>query len=357
MHLKKGFYIFIFFFFLKFAIAQISTSGCTLNGGMSLGTACPNGCLLGCNLTAYNFFGTQCNGTQITGSCASQTLLTNFTLPAGCTAEIVAEFKKRGASCNSSGADAGDQLTLQGFGGSFSSAPNPTTTNGSGNMDITMSFTQTGGNFAVGGIADRRDEIITWTITLTGTCGPSCNGVLPITLKDFYAEPLEDQILLKWEVSTEKNVAYYLLEKSSDGINFKPLNTIASLSISAGENNLSYFNYDNDPLKGINYYRLKNVDFDGTITTHKTLAVNFKNAVASFWINQTKELIKIGYDKLPLSKSVFIYDISGRQIKEIVLKAEVPAVNEILTTGLEKGIYLISGSEPQDGLFQKLIIQ
>ncbi|MBL7920778.1 MAG: T9SS type A sorting domain-containing protein [Bacteroidia bacterium] len=355
--MKRVFYIFLFLVIAKIALPQISTSGCTLNGGMSLGTACANGCISGCNLTAYNFFGTQCNGTAITGSCPSQTLVTNFTLPAGCTAEIVAEFKKRGASCPSSGADAGDQLFLQGFGGSFSSAPNPTTTNGSGNMDITMSFTQTGGSFAVGGVADRRDEIITWTITLTGTCGSGCNGVLPITLKDFYAEPLQDQVLLKWEVSTERNVAYYLLEKSTDGINFKPLNTIASLATSAGNNNLSYFNYDNNPIRGINYYRLKNVDFDGTIDTHKAIAVDFKNVVASFWINQMPDQIKIGYDKLPLSKSIFIYDISGRQIKEILLKAEAPAINEILTTGLERGIYIISGSESQDGLFQKLIIK
>ena len=101
--------------------------------------------------------------------------------------------------------------------------------------------------------------------------------MLPITLKDFYAEPLENEILLKWVVATEKNVAYYLLEKSTDGINFMPLNTVISLSPAAGDNNLSYFNYDNNPVKGINYYRLKNVDFDGTVATHKTIAVNFKN--------------------------------------------------------------------------------
>ncbi len=356
--MKKGFYIFIFLFFVKFAQGQISVSGCTLNGGMSAGTACPNGCLLGCNLTAYNFFGTQCNGTQVTGSCASQTVVTNFTLPAGCSASITAEFKKRGASCASSGADGGDQLTLQGFGGSFSSAPNPTTTIGAGNMDITMSFTQTGGSFAVAAVADRRDEIVTWTISLSGTCGPGCSGVLPITLKDFYAEPLENEILLKWVVATEKNVAYYLLEKSTDGINFIPLNTIISLSPAAGDNNLSYFNYDNNPVKGINYYRLKNVDFDGTVATHKTIAVNFKNgAKTAFWINQTYDRLKVGYDKTPLSKSIFICDISGRRIKEVFLKTEAPAENEVLTSEFEKGVYLISGSDPQDGFSQKLIIQ
>ena len=304
-----------------------------------------------------------CNGTANNGNCfgsasgGQQTATTVYNLPAGCQAEVTAEMKPRGASCANSGMDGGDLITLQGFGGSFSSAPNPTMGTGASNAAVAVSFTQTGGSFQISMSANRSDEIVTFSINLTGSCGPSCNGVLPITLKDFYAEPLENEILLKWNVSTEKNVAYYLLEKSSDGILFTPLNTISSLSGISGENNLSYFNYDYKPVKGINYYRLKNVDKDGNVCPHKVIAVNFKSAASSIiWLNQTSELIKIGYEKTPASKSVLIRDLTGRLIKEIELNAEAPAEKELPVSEFQKGIYLISGSDALDGFSQKLII-
>jgi hypothetical protein len=216
----------------------------------------------------------------------------------------------------------------------------------------------TGGSFNIGGQSNRSDELITFTINLSGTCGPGCSGVLPISLKDFYAEPLENEVLLKWSVATEINVAYYLIEKSNDGISYLPLNTVYSLANVSGENNLSYFNYDYSPSKGINYYRLKHVEKDGSVETHKTIAVNYKNTSASpIWINQTNETIKIGYEKAPLSKSVLIHDITGRVIKEILLKAEAPAEQEVYRSELVNGMYLISGSDPRDGFSQKLIIQ
>ena len=165
-------------------------------------------------------------------------------------------------------------------------------------------------------------------------------------------------MLLKWSVATEKNVAYYIIEKSNDGISFLPLNTVYSLAGISGENNLSYFNYDYSPSKGINYYRLKHVEKDGSIETHKTIAVNYKNNSASpIWINQNNEIIKIGYEKMPLSKSVLIHDVTGRMIKEILLKTEAPAEQEVYKSELLNGIYIISGSDSRDGFSQKLIIQ
>jgi hypothetical protein len=316
-----------------------------------------------------------CNGTANNNNCfgsssgGHQSMSTSFSIPAGCSAIVTAEFKKRGGACTNSGMDGSDILGINNtntFGtnvgncGNGTSTPGNTATGclGASNADVNCTRTQTGGTVLIWGRSNRSDEIITYTITLSGTCGPSCNGVLPITLKDFYAEPLDDEMLLKWSVATEKNVAYYIIEKSNDGISFLPLNTVYSLAGIGGENNLSYFNYDYSPSKGINYYRLKHVEKDGSIETHKTIAVNYKNNSASpIWINQNNETIKIGYEKMPLSKSVLIHDVTGRMIKEILLKTEAPAEQEVYKSELLNGIYIISGSDPRDGFSQKLIIQ
>ncbi len=376
--MKKVYKIFFFFIVLiQNGFTQTSTSGCNLSGGMGIYTACNNGqgCTGGCNLAAtFTGFGPMCNGTANNGNCFSsssgghQPMSTSFSLPAGCTAVVTAEFMKRGGTCPNSGMDGSDILGINSaavFGTNVGNCGNGTSTPGvnapgclgSANADVNCTLTQTGGTIFIWGQSNRSDEIITYTINLSGTCGPSCNGVLPISLKDFYAEPLEDKVLLKWNVASEKNVEYYLLEKSTDGIVFLPLSTVYSLANVSGENNLSYFNYDYAPAKGINYYRLKNVDKDGSTDTHKTIAINFKNTAASaIWVNQTAEAIKIGYEKMPMSKTVTIYDITGRIVKETSLNSDAPAMIEISKTEFVKGIYLISGSDPQDAFSQKLII-
>ena len=368
------------------SFSQVSTSVCYLSGGMTNGKAA--GC--SCNLAAssFSYFGNFC-GAAVTGNSGGQVLVTtNFSIPAGCTATVQAEMKPRlsiNASCTNNGPDGSDYCAITNVGGtiasqggtlccstagcgSYPSLPgspafvatangfNPVGGCANGNMFVKMIVT--GGVVTISGFSDRGDEITTYTINLSGTCGPGCSGVLPISLKDFYAEPLDNEVLLKWSVATEKNVAYYIIEKSNDGINFLPLNTVYSLASVSGENNLSYFNYDYSPSKGINYYRLKHVEKDGSVETHKTIAVNYKNNSASpIWINQTNETIKIGYEKMPLSKSVLIHDITGRLIKEIALKTEAPAEQEVYKSELLNGIYIMSGSDPRDGFSQKLIVQ
>lgn len=392
--MKKVYYIFLIVF-TSSVFSQTSITGCYISGalmqqGSTIG--CGNGANY-CNLASLYvpaFTSTACATSVISGGVSSP-LSTNYSLPAGCTATITAQYMKRnylgtavaaaGTGCSNSGMDGSpDALYIASTGG-FVVAQSSTidvnvgtcglypalgvyttaTSNlaaGCANADGAVKRILTGGSFNIGGNSNRSDEIITFTVNMSGTCGPGCSGVLPITLKDFYAEPLETEVLLKWTVAKEKNVAYYLIERSADGINFERLNTLSSLAYVTGENNIAYFQYDHTPNKGINYYRLKHIENDGAILTHKIIAVNFKSAGTSpIWVNQSNETIKIGYEKTPQSKSVIIRDFSGRTIKEIFLNNQAPAVNEIFISEFVKGIYLISGSDPADSFSQKLIIQ
>lgn len=386
-------YIIFLFLIVTHSFCQVSFSGCNISGAMINQNAlagCGNGANY-CNLASLYvpaFSPTACS-TSVLGGGTTDNYSTNYSLPAGCTATITAQFMKRnyfgapinpsGTGCSNCGMDSGDDIFITNTGGlviaqgstmivnvgtcgAYTALGTYTTgvsslIGGCANSDGTVQMILTGGSFNIGGQSNRSDELITFTVNLSGTCGPGCNGVLPISLKDFYAEPLEDKVLLKWSVASERNVEYYLLEKSVDGIVFVPLNTVYSTANVNGENNLSYFNYDYAPDQGINYYRLKNVDRDGSVDIHKTITINFKNKAASaIWLNQTADAIKIGYEKKPLSKTAAIYDITGRLVKEISLNADAPAMIEISKAEFIKGIYLISGSDPQDTFSQKLII-
>ncbi len=324
----------------SFCKAQISNSGCTLNGGMSLGSLCANGCLASCDLTAYNFFGTpQCNGTGISGSCSSQIKSTTFTLPAGCIATGTAEFIQRGV-CTASGADAGDNLTVTGVGGTSTGLPYNVT--GASNANLIAPFTKTGGSLTIQLTSDRRDEIVTWTITLTGSCGTNCNLVLPITLTDFYAKPNETAIELNWHIESELNVAYYTIERSTDGINYTTVQTVASIAKTAGNRNLDYGATDYKPLKGINYYRLVNVDLDGRKQYNRLIMVNFNQSYSKdIWVNQTETDIVISYENNFLNKTFYVMDMTGKKIgeyKNLNTNLNYFTINKL---NLPKGLYVI----------------
>ena len=90
-------------------------------------------------------------------------------------------------------------------------------------------------------------------------------AVLPITLSAFNATLQNDQtVRLTWSTSAEINNAYFSLERSVNGVDFEIINEQEGAGNSTAL--LNYAFTDAHPVSGTNYYRLKQVDFDGTFT-------------------------------------------------------------------------------------------
>ena len=88
------------------------------------------------------------------------------------------------------------------------------------------------------------------------------NVSLPVKIISFTSKSELRIIHLKWEVTSEENVDKYVIERSSDGRHFteiKSLKAFAENLIKA-----SYTATDDAPLDGVNLYRLKMVDEDGS---------------------------------------------------------------------------------------------
>ncbi len=100
------------------------------------------------------------------------------------------------------------------------------------------------------------------------------NALLPIELIGFYGKQEKNTILLHWATANEINNNYFEIERSQDLVRWEHLAMIAG----NGTTNLphDYTNEDRKPYNGVNYYRLKQVDFDGASKIHKTIVVEFK---------------------------------------------------------------------------------
>ena len=86
-------------------------------------------------------------------------------------------------------------------------------------------------------------------------------NTLPVKLISFQALRNGKQNLLEWLTSSEMNVAYYEIQKSEDGRNFKE---IGKITVEGNSNFIRKYHFaDIFPFKITNYYRLKIVDKDG----------------------------------------------------------------------------------------------
>lgn len=97
---------------------------------------------------------------------------------------------------------------------------------------------------------------------------------LPMTLAKFYAVAKQKDIELNWLTVAEINNDYFTVERSYDGKTFTPIAYIDA----AGNSNTPriYSHKDEDSFDGINYYRLKQTDFDGSFSYSSTIAAYIK---------------------------------------------------------------------------------
>ncbi len=103
----------------------------------------------------------------------------------------------------------------------------------------------------------------------------SNNLALPIQLTYFRGKLTEGKVNLNWATASEVNNNYFIVERSSDGETFEPVNKQRG----AGNSTMTlyYSAVDPNPLFGKSYYRLKQIDNDGH-TTYSDLATITNNS-------------------------------------------------------------------------------
>ncbi|WP_410219816.1 T9SS type A sorting domain-containing protein [Pedobacter sp.] len=89
--------------------------------------------------------------------------------------------------------------------------------------------------------------------------------VLPVTISSFTAKLNNNKVNLSWTVGIETNVNRYVVERSQNGTDF------ISVAEVAANGSSNYAALDVKPELGVNYYRLKGVDNDGTISPFNEL--------------------------------------------------------------------------------------
>ena len=136
--------------------------------------------------------------------------------------------------------------------------------------------------------------------------------LLPVELISFTAENDQDNVLLKWTTASEKNNDYFSIEKSVNGVDFYKIGEIPG----GGYSNsiLNYYFVDEHPVSGLNYYRLKQIDFDEQYSYSRVEVINYleENLSLICYPNPfNNELNIFGTKEMG---SVILFDLNGREL-------------------------------------------
>lgn len=183
---------------------------------------------------------------------------------------------------------------------------------------------------------------------------------LPVELISFDAEVVNDrQVLTTWTTETETNADYFEIQRSADAIDFETQGKVLAAGNSTTIQNYEFL--DENPLWGTAYYRLKQVDIDGTYTFSNVVKVELERPyfIPNVYPNPVGKSQMLTLDFGTYSGEsvlVNITDVSGRLIHKAELEAAQGIVNIALSESLQPGVYLINGEFNGYYFYQKIVI-
>jgi hypothetical protein len=219
----------------------------------------------------------------------------------------------------------------------------------------------------VGGVLDTLNHLIVrsalaslndYTLTLGDKTNP-----LPVSLVSFTATRTDNSALLNWATASEKHNTGFEVQVSTDGATFRKLAFVASQNPNSTQK-LAYSYTDVETGKaGVRYYRLRQIDTDGTSAFSPVRAVSFTGNASTVAVtgypNPFTSTIAFNIDATTVGDGIAhvqLVDMTGRIVREQDLTVANASLTLTDLDGLRSGLYLAKLTLP-NGTTQKVRIQ
>ena len=181
--------------------------------------------------------------------------------------------------------------------------------------------------------------------------------VTPVTLLEFTGKLLPpssrgegrgEAALLQWRTATEQNNKGFELQRSANGQEFSPIAFIPTQARDGNSNSISSYQFsDKQPLSGNNYYRLKQVDFDGHSSLSNIVLIksdeNNQLQIISVSPNPTNHKLKVAMF-IPTAQKVdvSITDMAGKVVQQQAVQLQAgDNTSTVNVASLHNGTYFI----------------
>lgn len=190
-------------------------------------------------------------------------------------------------------------------------------------------------------------------IVTIGSC------VLPIRLTSFRAASFGQQVFLKWNAADLTNLQHFVIERSTNGVDFSPVHTVQPNSF------LRPYQYEltDKPSTGAAqlWYRLKMVHHNNEITYSNIEMVGWRKSVLSLTVqpNPVRETLQLHWSGVQPNQQVkiSISSVAGKILQQQTLRiADGPVTQFRLSNQLPAGIYLLQVEDASGQVKQTLKI-
>lgn len=142
------------------------------------------------------------------------------------------------------------------------------------------------------------------------------SSVLSVETANIEAKKVSNTTSLTWQTASEKDNALFQIERASNATDFSPIGEVKGSGNSAAAKNYTFT--DVAPLSGVNYYRLKAVDYNGVATLSKVVSVNFSgknDTKIAVYPNPTRDVLRVDVNATEASTTlVQVSDLMGRVV-------------------------------------------
>lgn len=196
----------------------------------------------------------------------------------------------------------------------------------------------------------------------TDNCDYTGAGILPVELAYFNAKEEKNTIVLEWQTLSETNNEGFEIYHSQDG---KLWDLIGFQSGAGTTIEPQFYQFvDETAWPGQNYYRLRQIDFDGAFEFSSVVSANntiTRGKMLVFPNPANHQVYAYNQDwyteTFPETANLFLFDSFGRKVKQerITLPDNGPVVLNL--KGLSKGIYFLEVQVDQRFYKSKILVQ
>ena len=162
---------------------------------------------------------------------------------------------------------------------------------------------------------------------------------LPVELTRFKATVKGENVNLHWQTTTELNNEGFEVQRSSDNRNWEILDFIVGQGTTYDVQDYEFV--DEKPLNGINYYRLKQMDYDGRFAFSAVISQKITNGTLEIYPNPVNgQSVSLKFSITNYTDAqVKIYDNLGKLMQQSLLSNGETNLN---INDLPNGLYIVS---------------
>ncbi len=175
---------------------------------------------------------------------------------------------------------------------------------------------------------------------------------LPVNLLSFEAVKQTKKVLLQWITDNEQNADKFIVERSTNGTGYSAIGSVPAFN---GSNRNNYSFTDIQPFTGINFYRLKMLDKDGSFRNSPVRKISFDHTGDDITVYPVPVVDgKLFIVSSAKANNALLYDAAGRLVKSFTLSGNI---NTLDVSGIARGTYQIKILTQNSTHTQKIIIQ